>query len=291
MPEPSRSNLVIARVGRSSLHSTWLASHEPRNWDLFLCPYQDIPPKPPDADYILGDVIAGPKWTGIREVLNSWDGWRSYERIWLPDDDILASQDIINRMFRLAKALSFDLCAPALHEASYYAHYSTMRNRKFFARRIGFVEIMVPCMSATALDKLLPTLDLTLTGWGWGLDSLWPKLLGYQNIGIMDSTPVLHTRPVGAFRDAGLGERVRAESDHIMSHYQCAQVHTTFAAIGPDMQNRALTPSGLTAELAEGWQYLLENNPAILPWLVQAQQPAAGWDAYPIAGTPSCAAV
>jgi hypothetical protein len=27
----------------------------------------------------------------------------------------------------------------------------------------------------------------------------------------------------------------------------------------------------------------------VLPWIVQAQQPKAGWAEYPIAGTPSCA--
>jgi hypothetical protein len=284
-----RKNLIVARVGRNSLHPTWLTPSETRNWDLYLCPYQALHSGSDEADLTVGDVIIGPKWTGLRSLLNAWQGWRDYDRIWLPDDDILASQEAINRLFDLAGALSFDLCAPALHEASYYAHYSTMRNRRCFARRTGFVEIMVPCFSAQALDRLLPTLDLTPTGWGWGLDSLWPKLLDYQNMGVIDAAAVLHTRPVGMFRDAGLGQRVRAESDQIMQAYACAQVHTTFAAIGPDLQDIDLAPAALTARLADGWRYLLDTNPAALPWLVQAQQPEGGWGDYPIAGTPSCA--
>jgi hypothetical protein len=71
-------------------------------------------------------------------------------------------------MFELAGDLAFDLCAPALHESLYYAHFDTVRNTRCLARRCGFVEIMAPCFSVGALEKLLPTLDLMPTGWGRG---------------------------------------------------------------------------------------------------------------------------
>jgi hypothetical protein len=162
-----------------------------------------------------------------------------------------------------------------------------MRNRRCHARRAGFVEIMVPCFSRAALERLLPTLDLTTTGWGWGLDSLWPKLLDYRNVGVIDAAPVLHTRPVGAFRDAELDQAVRAESDAIMARYDCRQVHTTFAVVGDDMETVDLGPEALAARLADGWSYLFEASPAVLPWLLEAQRPTAGWRAYPIAGAPA----
>ena len=283
-----RSNLVIARAGRGSLHPAWLTPSQPRNWDLMLCPYQPLPPQD-TADITVGEVRPGPKWTGLRELLSDWQGWRDYDQIWLPDDDIFASQDTINRLFDLGRAMSFALFAPALQEASYYAHFDTMRNQACFARRTGFVEIMVPCFSTRALAALLPTLDLTPTGWGWGLDSLWPHLLAYRDIGIIDAAPVLHTRPVGQFRDAELGRRVRAESDHIMATHGCGQVHTTFELIGPDRQPVPLASDALAARLAEGWRYLFPTNPAVLPWLLDAQRPRGGWSDYPIAGSPSCA--
>ena len=260
----------------------------PRNWDLYLCPYEPLAVSM-GPDVFVGDPIAGPKWSGLRELFGKWKGWRDYSHIWLPDDDIFVSQATIERMFQLAEALSLDLCAPALHEASYYAHYSTMRNRQCFARHTGFVEIMAPCFSRRAFEELLPTLELTSTGWGWGLDSLWPKLLDYRNTGIIDATPILHTRPVGAFRDEELGRRVLAESDRIMGQYDCAQVHRTFAAIGSDLREIDMSAEALTAVLAEGWGYLMKSNPAVLPWLVGAQQPPTGWSAYPVAGSPSCA--
>ncbi|HYF60774.1 MAG TPA: hypothetical protein VEA81_17645 [Burkholderiaceae bacterium] len=281
-------HLVILRAGRNSLHPTWLDASRPRNWALYVCPYQPLQlPTDSVAGVTVGDVIPGPKWSGLRTLLESWSGWRGYDYVWLPDDDVFAPQSSIDRMFELARALSLDLCAPALHEASYYAHYSTMRNRRCIARLTGFVEIMLPCFSRGALEKLLPTLASTSTGWGWGLDSLWPKMLEYRNLGVIDDTPVLHTRPVGGFRDAELGRRVLDESDRIMADNDCRQVHTTFAAIGTDLQPLALSPEALAARLVDGWRYLIDANPSVLPWIVEAQRPAAGWGAYPVAGTPA----
>ncbi|GGC70584.1 hypothetical protein GCM10011504_55450 [Siccirubricoccus deserti] len=280
-----RKNLVLARVGRNSLHRSWIDASKPRDWDLRLCPFQEIAPQD-DLDCIQGEVIPGPKWTGLRQLLNSWDGWRNYEQIWLPDDDILASQDAIGAMFDAARRLDFKLFAPGLHEASHFAHFIAMRNHRFFARRVGFVEIMVPGFSRATLEQLLPTLDLTTTGWGWGLDSLWPKLLDYRDLGIIDGAPVLHTRAVGQFRDAELGRRVLEESDRILAGNACGQRMVTFAGIGPDLQEMRLDPDALLVALVEGWQYLFRQEPRILHWIVAAQEPLSEWPSYPVAGTP-----
>lgn len=279
-------NLVLARVGRNSLHRCWIDPGWPRDWDLYLCPFQEIAPQE-GIDCSVGRVIPGPKWSGLRQLLQSWDGWRDYDRIWLPDDDILCTQDSISAMFAAAGALGFQLFAPALHEASHYAHYIGMRNRSFFARRVGFVEIMVPGFSRAALQQLLPTLALSSTGWGWGLDSLWPKLLDYRDLGIIDGVPVLHTRAVGQFRDPELGRRVLAESDAIMAAHDCGQRMVTFAGIGDDLRDRTLTPDQLLAELVQGWDYLFARNPAALRWIVEQQRPFFDWPGYAVAGSPT----
>jgi len=278
-------NLVIARVGGSSIHRCWIDRDKPRAWDLYLAPYEEIPPVA-GLDCQMGPVIPGPKWSGIRELLNGWDGWRAYDRVWMPDDDIYATQDTIGRIFEVASAVGLDLFAPALHETSHYAHFSTMANRSFFGRWVGFVEIMMPGFSTATLETLLTTLDLTETGWGWGLDSLWPKLLGYDNVGIIDATPVIHTRPVGQMRDAALSRRVHAESDRIFADHDCSQQHTTFGAFGADLQRVELTPEQLLVEVVRGWRYLFERDARVLPWIAEFQRPQMGWPEYPTAGTP-----
>jgi hypothetical protein len=278
-------DLVIARVGRNSLHRTWIDEGRPRNWDLYLCPFQDLPSHM-GRDCTVGEVIPGPKWTGLRTLLNEWDEWRDYDHIWLPDDDILASQDTISAMFEAAAALQFKLFAPALQENSYYGHYIIMRNRSFFARRVGFVEIMIPGFSRPALEQLLHTLDLSETGWGWGLDPLWAKLLDYEDLGILDGLPVLHTRPVGKLRDADLHRRLSTENDRILAAHQCNSQMVTFAGIGPDLQDMALDPDELLVKLVQGWEYLFAGQPEVLRWICEHQAPHFSWPAYPVLAAP-----
>ena len=279
-------NLVIARVGRNSLHRSWIDAGRPRDWDLYLCPFQEIPSQA-DLECTVGDVIAGAKWTGLRTLLREWDGWRDYDHIWLPDDDILASQDTISAMFEAAAALQFKLFTPALQENSHYGHYIIMRNRNFFARRVGFVEILVPGFSRAALEHLLDTLDLSATGWGWGLDPLWAKLLDYQDLGILDAIPVLHTRPVGKLRDADLHRRLSEENDRILAEHQCPSQMVTFGGIGPDLQDMALSPEELLVRLVQGWDYLFDRDPRLLHWIVEHQKPFFDWPEYPVLAAPA----
>lgn len=279
-------SLVIARVGASSIHPCWIDRGKPRDWELYLCPYQPIAPQE-ELDCIVGDVIPGPKWSGIRTLLNTWDGWRDYDYVWFPDDDIYANQDTISRIFEVAHGVGLDLFAPALHETSSFAHFITMRNASFYGRWVNFVEIMVPGFSQAALETLHPTLDLSATGWGWGLDSLWPKLLSYENVGIIDATPVIHTRPVGQMRDLELARRVHAESDAILASGGCKQEHSTVGAFGADLQAVDMTPERLLVELVTGWQYLIERDPRVLAWITEYQRTHFEWPAYPIEGTPS----
>jgi hypothetical protein len=279
-------DLVIARVGPNSLHRSWIDGSKPRTWDLFLCPFQEIAPQT-GLDCTVGDVIPGPKWAGLRTLLNEWDGWRDYDYIWLPDDDILTSQDTISAMFQAAAALEFKLFTPALHENSHYGHYIIMRNRNFFARRVGFVEIMVPGFSRAALEQLLPTLDESKSGWGWGLDPLWAKLLGYQDMGILDAVPVLHTRPVGKLRDADLHRRLSAENDRILSDYQCDLKMVTYAGISSDLKDMALSSDELLVKLIQGWDYLFASDPRVLRWICEHQAPFFEWTPYPVLGAPA----
>jgi hypothetical protein len=278
-------NLVLARVGAKSLHPGWIEPGADRDWDLRLVPYQEMPSQD-GLDCVLGPVIPGPKWSGLREALHEWDGWREYDYVWLPDDDILAGPQTISRMFEVARGVGLNLFAPALHESSHYAHFITMENRSFFGRWTGFVEIMIPGFSTAALEELLPTLDLSVTGWGWGLDSLWPKLLGYENVGIIDGTPVVHTRPVGQMRDLALSRRVIAESDRILADNACGQMHVTFGGWGDDLERLDLTEEQLLEEVLRGSDYLIERDPRVLGWIAEFQRARVPCADYPVAGTP-----
>jgi hypothetical protein len=283
-------SLVIARVGATSLHEAWVETDEPRDWDLFLCPFQDVPFRG-GPGLVVGDVIPGPKWSGIRELLHGWDGWREYDYIWFPDDDIAADGDTISEMFEVARTVDLRLFAPALAEESYFAHFITMRNPRFSGRWTGFVEIMMPGFQTRTLETLLPTLDLTRTGWGWGLDSVWPKRLHYEGVGIIDSTPVTHTRPVGEMRDEELRRSVHGESDAMLAAEGCRQMHVNYGAFGPDGQRLPLSPEQMLFELVQGWEYLIEGDPRVLSWVAAYQGSAFDVPDYPVAGTPRIASL
>jgi len=276
-------NLVLARVGASSLHPSWIDPGTDRDWDLRIVPYQPVPEHPGVDSH---EIVPGPKWAGLRAALKSWDGWRDYDYVWMPDDDIATTQADITRMFELGDTLGFDLFAPALDSTSYFAHFDTMHNPRFAARRGGFVEIMVPAFSRRALELVVPTLDETDTGWGWGLDSVWPKLLNYENVGILDAVPVTHTRPVGVMYDEELRRRVHEESDALLERYDCEQVHATFGAFDEQLQPVEMAPEVLLAELVKGAQPLIDADPRVLAWIMEFQRPHFQWPEYPVAGTP-----
>jgi hypothetical protein len=279
-----RRHLVLARVGSRSLHHGWLPRGGTRNWDLRLVPYEPIGQQPPDVE--VEEVVPGPKWSGLREVLSRWDGWREYDYIWLPDDDLQATSQTIDRLFDAARLAGLDLFAPALSEASYFAHFDTMHNSRFHGRWVGFVEIMCPAFSRSALERLLFTLGLTETGWGWGLDSVWPKLLDYRNVGVLDALAVAHTRPVGAMRDLDLRSRVHAESERLLDTFECHQVHATFGAFDSRFVALDRSPEELLTELTDGWQYLIDRDPRILEWIAAFQGPGGACPDYPCEGTP-----
>lgn len=283
-----RRNLVLARVGASSLHPRWLGGATSRNWDLRLVPYEPLPGDATDGDLTVGEVVPGPKWTGLREALARWDGWRDYDAVWMPDDDLDTTAEDIDRLFDVAAGVGLDLFAPALDDASHYAHFSTRRNARLFGRWVGFVEIMMPGFSRAGLERLLPTFALTETGWGWGLDSVWPKILNYDNVGIVDAVAVTHTRPVGAMRDAALRQRVMEESGRLTERYDCGQVHATFGAFGEDLRERSgLSADALRDELVAGWAPLIDRDPRVRGWIDAFQDGTPPSPPYPVEGTPT----
>jgi len=87
-------------------------------------------------------------------------------------------------------------------------------------------------------------------------------------------------------RDAELARRVLAESDYILSRYDCEQMHTTFGSFGTE-QTRHAAPEGLLVDLVQGWRYLIDRDRRVLAWIMEYQKPHFEWPPYPIPGTPS----
>jgi hypothetical protein len=218
-----RRNLVIVRAGDTSLHPEWLSGPGAgaRNWDVLVNYFGDDPDKFRSGDAIRIDS-KGPKWPSLHALIQANAGLiASYQRVWLPDDDLRCNCDDVNRLFEIFEREKLDLAQPSLRHQSYVSHMVTLHNGSFQLRYTNFIEVMAPCFTQESLKTLLPTFNANLSG--WGLDYIWPRLLGSASrVAIIDDIQVLHTRPVGAANyDAMKAQGITAwdEMNHLLDKY------------------------------------------------------------------------
>jgi hypothetical protein len=264
-------DLIIVRAGARSLHPFWKEPASEASWDIYVCPYQAIPDMPPLPGVVIGEIRPGQKWTGLSYLLKSWSGWRDYRYVVLADDDLMMTEATVTGFFERCVQLGAQLAQPALAPDSYASHLVVMRNSEFAVRQVTFVEVMLPCFRADVLADLLWTLDLTETGYGFGLDSLWPKLLGYQDLYIVDHLPVFHTRAVGVMRDEETERSLRAEEEMIMTKYDCALIRQTVSGWLKDGRRIEAGDPSLFHRLVRGYDWLFERQPELLPVLIRDQ--------------------
>jgi len=218
-PIPSKKsiheNLVVIRAGDTSMHQQWLAKDNMRNFDVYVSYYGDSIGKfKNDAEYY--DHSIGLKWPILSKLyLENSDLFLSYDACWFPDDDLLISSESISKMFNIFHEYQLWLAQPSLAPGSYVTFAVTAQAIKTILRMSDFVEIMCPIFSRQTLSILAHTFSISASG--WGLDSVWPKLLGYprDRIAFIDETPVIHTRPLktGSFYDQCYKMKVNPKED------------------------------------------------------------------------------
>ena len=193
----NRKNLVLVRAGDRSLHPQWISND--RNWDLVVSYYGDFPERYTDQ-YDIFHSFKGSKWEGVVNFIsNNYDHIKDYDYIWIPDDDLFCNSEIINNFFDLCKLFNFTIAQPALTPYSYFSWPITIQVEKSIARQTNFVEIMAPCFNIKHLHYFSKYFGENTSGWGF--EWLWEKIAKEEdifNIGIIDHTPVFHTRMVGS---------------------------------------------------------------------------------------------
>jgi hypothetical protein len=215
----ARRNLVVLCANRNSLHPAWLdgAGTLERSWDLclsFYGPREDFPPPPP-FEYLAWQPRT-PKFIGLHRLFHAGSPLWQYDRVWLPDDDLATNLRDINRLFEICDEYGLQIAQPALTKASFVTHHVTRQHRGSQLRFTTFVEIMAPLFKREALAICAPTFENSQSG--WGLDHVWPRLLGLPRTGmaVIDEIAVTHTRPVAANYDR---TSARAEVDVVNALY------------------------------------------------------------------------
>ncbi len=192
----TRKNLVIVRAGKNTLHANWLAASEPRNWDLIVSLYDDVPYQALVDEEVIR--IKGGKFDGLYKTIASFDDLlATYEYVWLPDDDILTSQGDINRLFDFMSEYDLAVAQPSLSWESYFSFLLTMNAPCFTLRYVTMIETMVPCLRNDVLKAALPSFEDNMTL--WGMDVIWCRLQddNFRKAAIIDAIKVFHTRPIG----------------------------------------------------------------------------------------------
>lgn len=186
-----KRNLVLAAVGDASLHRRWLRGRPA--FDLFLVYYGSGADRwADDATHYLRR--RGQKWHLVAHALEEKaDVIRGYDAVWCPDDDISATAATINGLFHVVHQYGLRLAQPAIALGRNVSHPLCAEKPGTLLRYTRFVEIQAPLFSREALALLAPTFLRSESG--WGLDLVWPQLLGYDGVAIVDAFPVWHTRP------------------------------------------------------------------------------------------------
>lgn len=225
-----RENLVIVRAGTSSLHGKWARdlAEADRNWDLCISWYDDAEPDPSDAVEYLTIQRDVRKFAAFHQIFATRPDFWDYERIWLPDDDLMVTRAAINRLFEICRRNRIELAQPALDEASHLTYPITRRDPRFALRFTNFVEVMCPVFSRDALRTCIDGFRSTFSS--WGLDAIWPSLVGVggTRIAIVDEVEVTHTRPVGGLYDR---EAAFAEMNALLKAYRKSLTPTVLGGL------------------------------------------------------------
>jgi hypothetical protein len=243
--EPRRPFLVIVRAGDHSLHKNWMRKGASRQWDLLVDYYGKKPDyTDPFADFVNQGGVT--KFPSVKAIDEANPGFlRDYRAIYFLDDDIDLAFGDIDRLFEIFMRHDLWLAQPSLTHDSHHTHQIVLHSPLFELRFTNFVEIMAPVMSQSAFAACIETFEQSISG--FGLDFVWPALLGAprDRIAIIDSVRMRHSKETdfqeGAFYRLlrSIGIDPVAETHAVVRRHgidlEKFAFHTYHAVPAPDM--------------------------------------------------------
>jgi hypothetical protein len=186
----ARPYLLFVRAGAESLHRQLIAEDPARNWDCCVSWYV-----PPRAEKIAEYYSEG----GDNKLEGFLEFWKRrpqpwpYRYVWIMDDDVYLRPGDVSRFFDYCERYSTYVSQPALRWFTHTTLNCLVHNPACVLRRVSFVEVMAPCFSTAALERLIHTFDWTKST--WGTDWAWGCLLqGEQPLYVVDAILIEHTR-------------------------------------------------------------------------------------------------
>lgn len=203
-------SLVIVMAGDHSLHEEYAAD---RDFELWVCYWGDDDAVARRFEQGCDRLfrIKGQKWALVRDLgriarEQGLPAFSSYDYVFLPDDDIAfpGGAADISKAIALASEIRADIFQPAVSN-EYYSWETTRHVDGAACRAATVVEIMMPAYSGDIFERcVLPLLHVHAhVRAGWGIEPLitrFAETVQHRAIRIfvLDATPAIHVRPVGA---------------------------------------------------------------------------------------------
>jgi len=198
----SSRNIIIAPCGNkaSIFKEFWLKYKDEKEFEVCLLFYHEQINNPSlysDVDHFFH--LKGFKYHMIHRLLTEvHPEWlQQYDHFYFLDDDIEIDTRQINRMFALSKAMDAYITCASLTRDSYCSWPFFKQDTNSWCRYVGQIEVMAPLFSRAALAQCLETFIANRSS--WGMDSVWPKILGYpeDKLVVFDTVTMRHIHPVG----------------------------------------------------------------------------------------------
>lgn len=215
-----RRNLVVLRADATSLHTGWAQDlgEDARTWDLCLSWYgseESLAAGGP-AEYAIVQNRER-KFPSLHRLCYPGSPLLDYDHVAFPDDDIEITWRGMNALFAVAAEHRLALCQPALAAGSFLSHEITRQQPGKRLRYTSFVEVMFPVFSRAALARCAGSFALSPSA--WGLDYVWPQILGghRHRVAVIDAVGVRHTRPAAQSYDVSAAQ---ADADRLIQAFQ-----------------------------------------------------------------------
>lgn len=193
MSRPPQEALVVASVGADSQHHRWLSGAETAPFDLWLVDYRPHPEPSYRHQAQLSRTWPGGKWQNLARLFEEEsEALQRYSAVFCPDDDLMLTAPQIGALLETRQRYDLELAQPAFTWDSLARWDITRRRPHLELRYTNFVENGAVLFSASALERLRPTFTRSVSG--FGLDLLWPYLLGYprDRIAVLDAVACRH---------------------------------------------------------------------------------------------------
>ncbi len=169
--------------------------HAERNFDIAARFYEE-----PGVNQGLADgaefVMSGglSKFHAAALFLDETALHSSYDGYFFLDGDLEFDPAQLNHFLSFARAAQMDLAQPALTRDSYSYWNMAYHQPGYVFRTTSFVEVMAPYLSRAALAKTRETFTRSIST--YGLDLVWPTLIGGNAVGVVDAFQIRHRERV-----------------------------------------------------------------------------------------------